>query len=196
MKTKLFGFGGLLVLSLAACNSGSSTTTTDSTTVAADTSQTTATDASASNNIPVHFDASASYVDLKTGKPVKLRVDTVTHYIVEEVTNQPVMYFINPATNDTFDRSGRIVNRALIRSSNGDYTIDESRITVSSDDNSSTSATDADDTADTANTTADETTTATGNSKTKIKEDKFKQKTDNSKVKVKEDKVKVKTSSE
>jgi hypothetical protein len=192
MKTNYFAFGGLLVLlGMTACNSGSTTTTTDSTTVAVDTSQqSSSSTVSGSSNTAVHFDPSASYVDLKTGKPVKLRVDTVTHYIVEEVTNQPVMFYINPATNDTFDRTGRIVNRALTRGSNGDYTVDESRITVSSDDNSSTSTT------DTANTTADETTTATGSSKTKIKEDKLKQKTDNSKVKVKDDKVKVKTDNE
>jgi hypothetical protein len=186
MKIKLFGLAGLLaLLSMTACNNGSSTTTTDSTTVSAETSQTGSSDVAASNNTQVHFDPSASYVDLKSGKSVKLRVDTVTHYIVDEVTNQPVMYYINPATSDTFDQRGRLVSRALIRSANGDYTIDESRITVSSADNSTT---------DTANTTDDESATASGNSKTKIKEDKFKQKTDTSKVKVKDNKIKIKTS--
>ncbi|MCW3109223.1 MAG: hypothetical protein JWQ09_3729 [Segetibacter sp.] len=183
MKTKFFGFGGLFVLLIiAACNNGTSTTNTDSTTISTDTSQATSSSVSSLNQATVHLDPSASYVELKTGKPVKLRVDTVTKYIVNEVTNEPVMYYINPATNDTFDRSGRLVNRALIRNANGDYSVDETRITVSTDDNSNMTSSDT-----------TEAGAAGGNSKTKIKDDKFKQKTDTSTIKVKEGKVKVKT---
>lgn len=188
MENKFFGLGGLFVLLfLGACNSGTSTTSTDSTTVSTDTSQATSSNVSSLNHATVHLDPSASYVDLTTGKPVKLRVDTVTKYIVNEVTNQPIMYYVNPATNDTFDRSGRLVNRALIRSSNGDYSVDESRITVSPAENSNMSG------SDTTNTMTDQGATAGGNSKTKIKDDKIKQKTDTSTLKVKEGKVKVKT---
>lgn len=188
MKINFLAPAGLLfLLCIAACNNGTSTTTTDSTTLTTGSAQTGTESVSASKNITVHLDPSASYVDLKTGKPVKLRVDTVTKYIVDEVTNQPVMYYINPATKDTFDQNGRLVSRALIRSSNGDYSVDESRLTGSLDDNSNASTT------DTSHATSADETTVSGNSKTKIKDDKLKQKTDTTTIKIKDNKVKIKT---
>ncbi|GEO12243.1 hypothetical protein [Segetibacter aerophilus] len=191
MKKKFLALGTMCFLvAMVACNNGESTTTTDSTTVSTGSSQTSNDEVAASQNIRVQLDPSVSYVDLKTGKPVKLRVDTVTRYIVNEVSNEPVTYYINPATSDTFDARGRLVNRALVRSSDGDYTIDETRLTLTEDDNSNMTSTDT--TTNTANTSADGTTTM-GNSKTKIKDNKFKQKTDSTEIKVTEDKIKVKT---
>jgi hypothetical protein len=190
MKMKFFALGGMcFLIGMVGCNNGAGTTTTDSTTVS--TAHTSTEDAGASKNIRVQLDPTVSYVDLRTGKPVKLRVDTVTRYIVNEVSNEPVTYYINPATNDTFDKRGRLVNKALVKSSDGDYTIDESRITVTSDDvNSNMVSTDT--AANTTN-TADGNGNATGNSKTKIKDNKFKQKTDTTLIKVKDDKIKIKT---
>lgn len=188
MKMKLFVLGGMFfLLYTTGCNNGETTTTIDSTTISTGSSQTSGEDATASQNIRVQLDPSVSYVDLKTGKPVNLRVDTVTKYIVNEVSNEPVMYYINPTTNDTFDRRGRLVNRALVKSDDGDYIIDESRITITSSDNSNMT------TDDTATTLTSEPTTPSGNSKTKIKDDKFKQQTDTTEIKIKGDKIKVKT---
>ncbi|MDB5250449.1 MAG: hypothetical protein JWQ40_4843 [Segetibacter sp.] len=184
---KLFAPASIFfLLCITACGDGSTTTSTDSTTVTTGSTQA-ATDAMpASTNINVNLDPSASYVDLKTGKSVKLRVDTVTRYIVDESTNEPVTYYVNPATRDTFDRSGRLVNLALVRSSSGDYSVDETRITVTPGNSSNTISTDT-------NTTSSNAGTPTGDSKTKIKGDKFKQKTDTTTIKVKDNKIKIKT---
>lgn len=191
MKKELFALGGILfLLSMSACNSGTSTTSTDSTTVTTGSTQSESGNMSAATTT-VHLDPAASYVDLRTGKQVKLRVDTVTKYVVEESSNQPIMYYINPSTNDTFDRSGRVVNNALRKGENGDYSIDESRITISSDNSSNVVNSDT----NTNSAAPDEGSTTSGNSKTKIKDDKFKQKTDTSTIKVKEDKIKIKTKS-
>lgn len=187
MKTKLFAPTFVFfLLCITACGDGTTTTSTDSTTVTTGSAQTGTDDMSASTNINVNLDPSASYVDLKTGKPVKLRVDTVTKYIVEEATNEPVMYYVNPATKDTFDRTGRLVNLALVRSESGDYSIDETKITGTAGRSANTISTDT-------STTSSETETPIGNSKTKFKDDKFKQKTDSTTIKVKDNKVKVKT---
>jgi hypothetical protein len=186
MKTRFFTLGSMLIImSAVACNNGTSTTTSDSTTVTTGQTQTDAASEGTTNRVTVHFDPSASYVDLKTGKSVKLRVDTVTKYVINEVTSEPVMFYINPATNDTFDQRGRLVNGALVKNTSGNYTVDESRLT--DDNNSDESSTDSSDNS------ADTAVTALGNSKTKIKDDKFKQKTDTTSVKVKNNKVKIKT---
>jgi hypothetical protein len=192
MNKKLFGIGGILALfTIAACNNGENTSATDSTTVSTGTTEagTTSTSTTSGRSTTFQVDPSASYVDLRTGKSVKLKVDTVTKYVVDEVTNQPIMYFINPATNDTFDRSGRVVSHALVRGTNGDYTVDESRLTTSNSDNSGTNMSSGD------TTTSDNSASGgtTGNTKTKIKDDKFKQKTDTSVLKVKDGKIKAKT---
>lgn len=188
MKKTVFALGAIaLSLLITSCDNGAeTTTTTDSSTVTTESAMSAGEGTAASQNITVRLDPSVSYVNLKTGKPVKLRVDTVTHYIIDEETSEPVTYYINPSTNDTFDQRGRLVNRALIRSSTGDYTIDESRISVTTDDN-----TDASNDVITTD-TAVEGASTTGESKTKLKDDKFKHKTDDTKLKVKEGKVKLK----
>lgn len=192
MKKELFALGGMLfLLTMTACNTGGSTTSTDSTSVTTGSTQSETGTMGSSQTSIVHLDPSVSYVNLKTGKQVKLRVDTVTKYVVEETTNQPVMYYINPSTNDTFDRTGRVVNHALIKNSNGDYSVDETRITVSTDNSSNMTTSDS----GTSHAATDNGSASSGNSKTKIKDDKLKQKTDTSTFKVKEDKIKIKTKS-
>lgn len=182
---------------VSSCNNAETTTTqTDNTVVADSTNQaamqttttttTTTSQPVAANVRTIKLNPSASYVDLSSGKKVRLRVDTVTKYIVNEVTNQPIMYYIDPTTNDTFDRQGRIVNRALRRGSSGDYTVDESYFSSQSSDNSA---------GDTMSGTTSTGTVSgtTGSSKEKIKDDKYKYKDPNVKVKAKDDKTKVKT---
>ncbi len=69
-----------------------------------------------------------TYVDLTNNKKVKVRVDSSSRDILDEATNKPVMFFIDPSTNDTFDRKGRRVNNALKKGSNNSWMIDESKM--------------------------------------------------------------------
>lgn len=71
-----------------------------------------------------------TYVDLATGRKVKVRVDSISRDIIDEATNQPVLFFIDPSANDTFDRKGRKVNNALIRANDSSWTVDESKLEV------------------------------------------------------------------
>lgn len=182
MKTSLLnmGFVSFIVLTTA-CNNGGTTTTTDSTMVTSGDIK--PSNVSASKNITVHFDPEANYVDLKTGKPIKLKVDTSGSSIVEEESNQPVTYYVNPATNDTFDGSGRMVNRALIKGANGEYTIVESKITVTSVDAKNVSS------SDTASDVTVESSPVKGNKKKKMKGDATKQNTDTSKLRTQSEDV-------
>jgi len=129
-KTVLFT--SIAIAAAVACNDGSETTTTTDSTTTSTGSNTTSEGAdmttSASGTININPDA--NYVDLKTGKSVKLRVDTVNHYVVEASSSQPIYFYIDPSTNDTFDRSGTLVNNALVRGADGEYTVDQSRLKV------------------------------------------------------------------
>lgn len=179
MKRNTFFMAAALAIAiLSACNSGDNKNTTDSTTTTTSTAQTGGTTTTTTRQI--NFDPSASYVDI-SGKSMKLRVDTVHHYVVEEVTNQPVTFYINPATHDTFDQSGRVVTGALVKGDNGQYSVDESRITSTGDDMS------------TGTTTTQSSTTPTTDM-SDVDKMKMKSKTDSgtTKVKVKDDKIKIK----
>ena len=109
------------------------------------------------------------YRDLKTNSPVFIDHDSVTHTYVNRDTRQPLAYYYDPITNDTFDARGRIVNNALTLT-NGDYTIDEAKV-KSNDDKFKAKYEDM---------------------KVKVKDDKYKEKTEDSKVKIEDDEVKVK----
>ena len=191
MKAKLFSIlASASIVTAMSCNNGEQTAVTKdstSTTTTEGATLTTTEQLPSSTIRTVQLNPNTSYVDLTTGKSVQLRVDTVTKYIINEVTKQPVMFYIDPSTRDTFDRQGRLVNRALRRGTSGDYTIDESLLT-SGNDAGTDEASSSSDTG-----TMSVTTGTTGNSKEKIKDDKYKYKDDNSKVKVKEDKTKIKT---
>lgn len=127
--------GTAALLCLAACNdNGTSNTTakTDSTTTTnpGDTTlQTTTTTTTTTKTVhPIANFERRTFYNVKTKKPVKLRMDTVLHYYVDINTNQqPDYYYYDPSSKDTFDYYGRRLNNALIMS-NGDYTIDESRL--------------------------------------------------------------------
>ncbi len=77
---------------------------------------------------PINIRSDNTYVDLTTGIQVKVRVDSISRDIIDETTNQPVMFFIDPSTSDTFDRKGRRVNNALIRGNDNSWTVDESKL--------------------------------------------------------------------
>jgi len=190
MKFKNLSFA-LLAAGLAmSCNNSQDTSvTTDSSSTTGTTVDTTATTTAMAPTVTttttVHLDPTRSYVDLKSGKKVRLRVDTVTKYIVNEVTNQPIMYYIDPSTRDTFDRQGRMVSRALIRSASGDYSIDESRLGSNMSDNSGSDNSTMSSSDTSSSMSAGSTTGGSGKTKEKIKDDKYKYKDQNTKVKVK-----------
>jgi hypothetical protein len=129
MKRSAFVITAIAVACLSACKDGTeSTTTTDSTLNSSSTSATGSEMSSATSTSTINIRPDASYVDLKSGKQVKLRVDTTTNYVVNVETNEPIYYYIDPSTSDTFDRGGQNVSNALIRGSDGNYTVDESRL--------------------------------------------------------------------
>jgi len=55
-------------------------------------------------------------------------VDSISRDIIDEGTGKAVMFFIDPSTNDTFDRKGRRVNNALIKGNDNSWNVDESKI--------------------------------------------------------------------
>lgn len=171
MKKNLVSFVGVLsVLGFMACNSNNdSTTTTDS----ASTTTETATTNEASGR---------SYVNLSTGSSVKIKKDSVSGYAVNEETNEPVSYYIDISTNDTFDRSGRIVNNALIKGADGSYTVDESRVKVKTQGDGDVKMKDED---------SKVKLDADGNN-TKVKTNDYKMKSDEEETKIKSDTGKIK----
>ncbi|MEJ7674132.1 MAG: hypothetical protein WKF59_15915 [Chitinophagaceae bacterium] len=182
MKKQFLLIGTFAILSLAACNdngSATSTTNTDTTTTnPGDTTiQTTTTTTTTTKTVhPIANFENRTFYNVKTKKPVKLRMDTVMHYYVDVTTNQqPDYYYYDPAAKDTFDYYGRILNNALILN-NGDYSLDETRIYNN----------------DMQSPNLDNKMTNTGDAKTKQKGDMYKEKTDTSKLKVTDDKMKVK----
>ncbi|MEP6616542.1 MAG: hypothetical protein ABJA57_08190 [Ginsengibacter sp.] len=174
MKKQFILLSTAVMFLFTACNDETKTDTTttnsDSTVVAApDTSNmatTTTVTTTTTTTIP-NFDH-RSFVSLKTKKPIKLRQDTVTHVYVDMTTNEQPYYYYDPATHDTFDYKGRMVNNALVMN-NGEYTIDETRIS-----------------------NVPATAPATGDYKMKQSGDKMKEKTDTSKMKMDNNKMKVK----
>lgn len=176
MKKQLFLMGAAAILGFAACNDNgtSNTTKTDSTTTnPGDTTiQTTTTTTTTTKTVhPIANFEHRTFYNVKTHKPVKLRMDTVLHYYVDISTNkEPDYYYYDPASKDTFDYWGRVLNDALIMN-NGDYTIDESRL--SSDNTTPTQSTD----------------TGSMNSASKMNNGKMK-------MKQKDDKMKIKTKDE
>jgi hypothetical protein len=62
-----------------------------------------------------------TYVELNTGKVVKLQYDETTQRVKEQITNREIDYFIDQTTNDTVDATGRVVNYTLIKKQDGTY---------------------------------------------------------------------------
>ena len=133
MKKQFFLMGAAAILGFAACNDNgtSETIKTDSTTTnPGDTTiQTTTTTTTTTKTVhPIANFEHRTFYNVKTHKPVKLRMDTVLHYYVDVTTSkEPDYYYYDPAAKDTFDYWGRVLNNALILH-NGDYMVDETRL--------------------------------------------------------------------
>ena len=135
---------------------------------------------------------SGSYVDLYTGSPVEVSKDEQSGKYMNKKTNEPVYFYINTSTNDTFDVLGRIVNNALIKLDDGKYQVDDARVKIDSDGDIKIKEEDGDKIkmdASSGNVKVKEDGT-----KEKFKDDKYKMKNDSVKIKIKDDKVKIKTS--
>jgi len=131
MKTQL-SIIALLALSVGACNSDTTTTTTSTDTAAAvapaaDPNMVTTTTTTTTTRPAYVPKPDVKYLDLRTKKMVTVRVDTVHHYIVNTVTNQPVEWIVEPGTNDTvYGRNMMIANGLINYGTSGNWTFDES----------------------------------------------------------------------
>jgi hypothetical protein len=179
-------------LSFAACNSGdTSTTTTDSSSTSsnetASGTDATASGAATTNSSTSTFDESASYVDLKSGKKVTVKRDASTGYVTNSETHEPMLYYYNPVSNDTFDRSGQVVNNYLIKGSDGSFTLDEARWKVKVDDDGDMKAKDGDQTKIKIDGKEPEVKIKTGDTKIKADENSYKKKVDGKVVEKRKD---------
>jgi hypothetical protein len=132
MKTRIYLFTAMAIAGAVACNDSTDTTTTTDSTSSSMNATTTGgeTGTSMQGSTTINIRPDANYVDLKTGKQVRLRIDSINNYIVNADNSEPIYYYIDPSTNDTFDRIGQNVSGALIRGTDGSYTVDESRLKV------------------------------------------------------------------
>ncbi|HEV8081837.1 MAG: hypothetical protein H0W12_07305 [Chitinophagaceae bacterium] len=180
MKKQFLFLSATVLIGLSACNDdGKTTDTTTTATNPGDTTiKTTTTTTTTMSVHPIANFEHRTFMNIKTGKPVKLRIDTVNHYYVDVVTNkEPDYYYFDPATHDTFDYMGRVLNNAIMMN-NGSYTVDETRLMPQ--DNMQTPAPE---TKMTDNKMTDN--GKSGNLKIKQTDDKYKKKTDSSKLIIK-----------
>ncbi len=191
MKKNLFPMMAITALvGMAACNNGAETTTTDTTTTSESSTMGT-TESNASTT--VSFDENASYVDLESGKPVKLRKDATSGYVTKQDDNTPIMWYYNPATNDTFNREGMVVNNYLMRSPSGTYTLDEDKWKTKTDEDGDFKAKDGEGNKIKVDGNEPEVKIKTADgTKEKIDENSYKSKGPDGKIKVKDDKMKEK----
>jgi hypothetical protein len=178
---------GVALLTFASCNSGTeseTTTSTDSMATSGTEATTATTDEATSASATV--DLNASYMDLKSGKTFSIDRDATTNRYVNKETREPVLYYVNVATNDTFDQSGRWVNGALVRTSGGEYSVDDSRLRTKIDEDGDIKVKDGDDTKLKMDGNEAEAKLKTDGSKEKMKDGKYKMKTDTSKTKIRQ----------
>ena len=116
MKTKIFSLvAATITLGFVACNNESeSTASTDSTTNSTTTESTTSTStgnyAAQADSFKVNSEA-GYYLDARTGKPIRIKVDASTGARINEETNEPVDYYVDKRTwwvygDDSWDTIG------------------------------------------------------------------------------------------
>lgn len=109
----------------------------------------------------------SDYIDLNTGQKVRINYDSVAFITTDVNSGNPIQFYVNTITSDTFDTKGRLVNNALLRVENG-WQLDEARMN-------------------------DNEKYKSGDLKIKTKGDEIKIKTDDAKMKSDGDKSKLKT---
>ena len=113
MKAKIFSLvAAAITLGFVACNSeGDNTGYTDSTTTT-DVNANTSTGSYAAQSDSFRINSEAgNYLDARTGKPIKINVDTATGARVNAETNEPVRYYVDKRTwwvygDDSWDTIG------------------------------------------------------------------------------------------
>ncbi len=129
MKTQI-SLLALLALGFGACNSETTTTTTSDTAVvapASDPNMITTTTTTTTTRPVYQPKPNVQYIDLRTKEKITVRVDTVHHYIVNTVTNQPVDFIMEPGTTDTIYGRNMVIANGLINYGTGtNWTYDES----------------------------------------------------------------------
>jgi hypothetical protein len=94
---------------------------------------TAATDQPVTDNSAMNTESNR-YVDLKTGQNTDLYYDSEKKMTYSAVTNEPVDLYVNVATGDTVYGRGRyIVNNYVVRSTEGTYKLDDSKVKVTKD---------------------------------------------------------------
>ena len=124
MKCNIF----LSAVVLAAVTVTSSCKDNDSTTTTTDSVSTTEISTTSGSTRRVVLSESDGYIDLKTGKAIRIKRDTIQNiYLAEDQT--PLDIYVNTTTMDTFWGPEAItVNNALIRDDAGMYIADEMRV--------------------------------------------------------------------
>ncbi|CAN5358138.1 hypothetical protein BH09BAC2_BH09BAC2_21730 [soil metagenome] len=180
---KLFVIAAVTIMGFTACNDDSKTNTnTTTTTDTATTNNTMANDGTTTTTtttttvVTTRSLENRNLMVVKTNKPIQLKYDPDHSYYIDATTNkQATTYFYDPATNDTFDYRGYIVNNALLNN-NGDWKTDESRLWSNQ-----------------YNVTLRDSIQAGGSVKIKQNDNSYKEKTDSTKLKVTDNKMKVKS---
>ena len=159
-------------------DSTSTTNTTTSTTGEATTTETAgSTDNTSGSTGSSSGPTKDSYTDLSSGSTFTIEKDPSTGYYRNKTTGKRVDFYYDPATNDTFDYRGRVVNNAITRSSIGVYSLDEDKIKIQSDGDVKMKSSD-------------------GETKVKMETDgDGKIKTDSTKIKIRDGEVKIKNKS-
>jgi len=70
-------------------------------------------------------DANGRYIDLSTGKPVKLEKDELAGVLINKETKQPVYMYVDTRTNDTiYGSTGEVINGHIYKDDNDKYVYD------------------------------------------------------------------------
>lgn len=125
MKKSLTLLSAGLMVALMSCNSKTESTATESDSMNVDDNATVST--SSATVVP------GSYVNLSTGKTVYIVKDEATGYAMDSIAKIPVDFYINTSTNDTIYRTGFVVNNAIVKTSEGTYQLDETKLKVDGD---------------------------------------------------------------
>lgn len=112
----------------------------------------------------------ARFEDLSTGKKIYV-IQNENGEAVDSLTNEPVEFYVDLETKDTiYGKTGRVVNNAIIKTPEGTYELDETKIIAEED----------------------EMKIKSEDTKIKIDGDEMKIKTDDKKIKIDGDERKVK----
>ncbi len=126
-KTLFYAVGSLVIIGAASCsNTGTNTPATQDSTTVTTTTTTTVHRKYAGSFFP---QPSLKYMDLRSSKEVSARVDNSLGEIVNDETNEPLEFIVEPRTHDTiYAVTGAVVNNFIIHDSTGTMRVDTIRM--------------------------------------------------------------------